>query len=299
MDLVIMGFKLFLLLEKILMLLPNKARKNFFTFLASLAYYLSSRYRNTGFVNLDFIYGDTLSHTQKKEIVKYSFRNLLLNFLHLMELRHISKDELAKKITIKNREIVDNVHAQNRAVIYVTSHYCAWELGGIGIGTFVEPLAAVFRKMKNREYEQWVLESRERFGNSSLEKRNVMRALISLVKKKMASGILIDTAMNQREGIEVDFLGKKVYQTPAPAYLARKYDAAIIPVVMLSKDEESYELVFFDEIVVEKTENEQEDIQKATQLQADWLGSLIYNQPKCWFWIHRRFKGEYPHIYKR
>jgi KDO2-lipid IV(A) lauroyltransferase len=299
MDATAMGFKLFLLLEKILMLLPKKTRKNFFTFLASLAYYLSSRYRNIGFINLDFIYGDTLSHTQKKEIVKYSFRNLLLNFLHLMELRHISKEELTKKITIKNREVLDKIHAQNRAILYVTPHYCAWELGGTGIGTFVEPIAAVFRKMKNREYEKWVLESRERFGNSSLEKRNVMRALISLVKKKMASGILIDTAMNQKEGIEVDFLGKKVYQTPAPAYLARKYDAAIVPVVMLSEDEENYELVFFDEIVVEKTENEQEDIQRATQLQANWLSTLIYNEPKYWFWIHRRFKGEYPHIYKR
>lgn len=293
-----MGFKLFLLLEKFLMLLPKGARKNFFTFLASLAYYLSSRYRNIGFVNLDFIYGDTLSQEQKKEIVKYSFRNLMLNFLHLMELRHISKEELTKKITIKNREVLDNIHAQNRAVIYVTPHYCAWELGGTGIGAFVEPIAAVFRKMKNREYEKWVLESRERFGNSSLEKRNVMKPLISLVKKKMASGILIDTAMNQREGIEVDFLGKKVYQTPAPAYLARKYDAAIVPVVMLSEDEENYELVFFDEIVVEKTENEQEDIQRATQLQANWLSTLIYDEPKYWFWIHRRFKGEYPHIYK-
>lgn len=293
-----MGFKLFLLLEKILMLLPKGARKNFFTFLASLAYYLSSRYRNIGFVNLDFIYGDTLSQEQKKKIVKYSFRNLMLNFLHLMELRHISKEELTKKITIKNREVLDKIHAQNRAIIYVTPHYCAWELGGTGIGAFVEPIAAVFRKMKNREYEKWVLESRERFGNSSLEKRNVMKPLISLVKKKMASGILIDTAMNQREGIEVDFLGKKVYQTPAPAYLARKYDAAIIPVVALSKDEENYELVFFNEIVVEKTENEQEDIQKATQLQANWLSTLIYNEPKYWFWIHRRFKGEYPHIYK-
>lgn len=299
MDLVAMGFKLFLLLEKILMLLPKAARKNFFIFLASLAYYLSSRYRKIGFINLDFIYGDALSQAQKKEIVKYSFRNLMLNFLHLMELRHISQEELAKNITIKNREVLDKIHAQNRAILYVTPHYCAWELGGTGIGAFVEPIAAVFRKMKNREYEKWVLESRERFGNSSLEKRNVMRALISLVKKKMASGILIDTAMNQKEGIEVDFLGKKVYQTPAPAYLARKYDAAIVPVVMLSEDEENYELVFFDEIVVEKTENEQEDIQRATQLQANWLSALIYNEPKYWFWIHRRFKSEYPHIYKR
>lgn len=293
-----MGFRLFLFLEKFLMLLPQKRRKSFFTFLASLAYYLSSRYRNIGFINLDFIYGDTLPREQKKEIVKYSFRNLLLNFLHLMELRHMSKEELAQKVTLYNREIVDDLHTQGRAVIYVTPHYCAWELGGTSIGAFVEPIAAVYRKMKNREYEAWVLESREHFGNSSLEKRNVIKPLIGLLKKKMGSGILIDTAMNEREGIAVTFLGKSVYQTPAPAYLARKFDAAIVPVMMCSQDEGHYELRFFDPIVVEKTEDEQADIQKATQLQADWLTWLIRREPKYWFWIHRRFKSEYPQIYR-
>lgn len=293
-----MGFRLFLFLEKFLMLLPQKRRKSFFTFLASLAYYLSSRYRNIGFINLDFIYGDTLPREQKKEIVKYSFRNLLLNFLHLMELRHMSKEELAQKVTLYNREIVDDLHTQGRAVIYVTPHYCAWELGGTSIGAFVEPIAAVYRKMKNREYEAWVLESREHFGNSSLEKRNVIKPLIGLLKKKMGSGILIDTAMNEREGIAVTFLGKSVYQTPSPAYLARKFDAAIVPVMMCSQDEEHYELRFFDPIVVEKTEDEQADIQKATQLQADWLTWLIRREPKYWFWIHRRFKSEYPQIYR-
>lgn len=294
-----MGFKLFLFLEKFLMLLPKHLRKAFFTSLSSIAYYLSGRYRKIGFINLDFIYGDKLTKEQKREIVKYSFRNLLLNFFHLMEIRHTPKDELIKKITIKNKEIVDKIHSQNRAVIYVTPHYCAWEMGGIGIGLFVEHITAIFRKMKNKDYEKWVIESRESFGNSTLEKNGVLKSLINLVKNKKATGILIDTAMNKREGVEVEFLGKKIYQTPSPAYLARRYNAAIVPVIMVSEDEENYELVFFDEIEVQKSDNEKDDIQKATQLQADWLSSLIYNKPKCWFWVHRRFKGEYPQIYKK
>lgn len=294
-----MGFKLFLFLEKILMLLPKRLRKAFFTSLATLAYYISRRYRKIGFINLDFIYGDKLTKEQKREIVKYSFRNLLLNFFHLMEFRHTPKEQLLKKITIKNKEIVDKIHSQNRAVVYVTPHYCAWEMGGVGIGLLVEHITAIFRKMKNKDYEKWVIESREFFGNGTLEKSGVLKSLINLVKNKKATGILIDTAMNKREGVEVEFLGKKIYQTPSPAYLARRYNAAIIPVVMLSEDEENYELIFFDEIEVQKSDDEKSDIQRATQLQADWLSSLIYDKPKYWFWVHRRFKGEYPQIYKR
>ncbi|MDT8338530.1 MAG: lipid A biosynthesis lauroyl acyltransferase [Sulfurimonas sp.] len=294
-----MGFKLFLLLEKFLMLLPKKIRKSFFVLLANIAYFLSSRYRNIGFINLDFVFGDKLTQEEKKKIVKYSFKNLLLNFLHLMEIRHMSKEDLDKIVTIKNIEAVQKAHSEGRGVIYVTSHYCAWELGGASIGAFAEPIAAVYKKMKNKDYQRWTLESRERFGNSSLEKSNVVRPLIKLVKNRGASGILIDTAINRRDGLEVEFMGKLVHQTSTPAYLARKYNAAIIPVVMTTDDEENYTLRFFDEIEVLKSEDEQADILRATQLQADWLTKLITNEPKFWFWIHRRFKSNYPKIYKK
>ncbi|MBS4068341.1 MAG: lipid A biosynthesis lauroyl acyltransferase [Sulfurimonas sp.] len=294
-----MGFKLFLLFEKFLMILPKNARKDFFIFLAKIAYFISARYRKVGFINLDFIFGDTLTQKEKEEIVRYSFKNLLLNFLHLMEIRHMSKDELAKKVSVKNIESVQRAHEQQKAVIYVTSHYCAWELGGTAIGAFAEPIAAVYKKMKNIQYQNWVLESRSHFKNSSLEKSNVIKPLIRLIKDGKASGILIDTGINQREGVEVQFLGKNVRQTSTPAYLARKYNAAIIPVIIQTDDEENYTLTFFDEIPVENSDNEQEDIQKATQLQADWLSKIIKENPKFWFWIHRRFKSDYKEIYKK
>ncbi|HUH42015.1 MAG TPA: lipid A biosynthesis lauroyl acyltransferase [Sulfurimonas sp.] len=294
-----MGFKFFLLFEKFLMVMPKKLRKSFFVLLANMAYYLSSRYRNIGYINLDFIYEDTISQEKKKEIIKYSFKNLLLNFLHLMELRHMSKEELEKKVTIKNIEVVHKAHKEGKAIIYVTSHYCAWELGAAAIGNSVESVHAIFKKMKNLDYQNWVLESRSKFSNKSLEKSNVIKPLIKLVKNKEASGILIDTAINQREGVEVDFLGKRVHQSATPAYLARKYNAAIIPATIKTDDEENYILTFFDEIVVQRSDDEKEDIKRATQLQADWLTKLIFDEPKFWFWIHRRFKSNYPQIYKK
>ncbi|MDD5157269.1 lipid A biosynthesis lauroyl acyltransferase [Sulfurimonas sp.] len=292
-----MGFKLFLLLEKFLMLLPKKIRKNFFVLLANIAYKLSSRYRNVGFINLDFVFGERMSQKTKEEIVKYSFKNLLLNFLHLMEIKKMSLDELEKKITVKNIEAINRLNG--RSIIYVTPHYCAWELGAVATGVFVNPLTAVFKEMKNKEYQEWMLDARSSFGNKSLEKANVVKPLIKLIKKGEACGIVIDTGINKREGLEVRFLGKIVRQTSTPAYLARKYNAAIIPVTIKTDDEENYTLMFFDEIEVEKTEDEQADILKATQLQADWLSSLIQEEPKFWFWIHRRFKGEYPEIYRK
>ncbi len=291
------GYKLFLLLEKFLMALPGSWRKTFFTSLGTLGYLLSSRYRNVVYQNLDYAFDGKMDQEEKKAIAKYSFKNLSLNLMHLMELRHMSKEDLAKKITIQNIEAVERVHAEGRAVIYVTAHYASWELGGAAIGAFIEPLAAVYKKLKNQTYQSWVLEARDAFGNKSIEKTNVVKPLIRLIKKGFASGLLIDTNIKKRDGIEVEFLGKPITQTPTAAYLARKYNAAIIPVATRTDDDEHYTLMLFDELVIEKTDDEKADIQKASQLQADWLSELIRKEPKFWFWLHRRWKNDKPDIY--
>lgn len=294
-----MGYKSLLILEKILMALPKSARKNFFVFLAFIGYISSKKYRNIVKQNLDYAFDNSMSEAEIKTITKYSFKNLLFNFMHLMELRHMTKKELADKVTVVNKEAVDRVHKEGRAVIYVTSHYCAWELGGASVGAFIEPTAAVYKKMKNSVYEEWLLDARSRFGNSNLEKTNVLKPLIRLIKNGKASGILIDTNINKREGVLVNFMGKPIRQTATPAYLARKFNAAIIPVTIRTDDEEHYTLILFDEIKVPKTEDEEDDIQKATQLQADWLTSIITKEPKFWFWLHRRWKSDNPQIYKK
>jgi KDO2-lipid IV(A) lauroyltransferase len=280
------------------MKLPHKTRKSFFIFLATIARKLSKKTRKTVKTNLDFAFDKKMSQEEIDSITNYSFKNLLLNFLHLMEIRQMSREELSSKVTIKNLDIVEKIHAQERAIIYITTHYSSWELGGATIGALIEPLGAVYKKMKNKEYESWVLESRAHFGNVNLEKTNVMKKLIKLVKEKKAIGMLIDTKIPSKDGIMVEFLGKNISQTSAPAFLARKYDAAIVPVAMRTDDEENYTLMIFDEIKVPHTDNVKEDIAKATQLQATWLSNLITKEPKFWFWLHRRFKGEYPEIYK-
>ena len=292
-----MAFKLFLLLEKLLMILPKGWRKAFFSLLASIAYYSSPRSRRIVKQNLNFAFDEKMSEDEIDSITRYSFKNLLFNFLHLMEIRHMSKEELAKKVTVQNAEAVKKVHKEGRAVIYVTTHYCSWELGGASLGAFVEPLAAVYKKMQDSTYEKWLLESRASFGNTNLEKSNVVKPLIRLIKQGKASGVLIDTNINPKEGLMVNFMGKSIRQTSTPAFLARKFDAAIIPVTMRTDDEENYTLMIFDEIPVQKTDDIDADIQNATQLQADWLTSLITAEPKFWFWLHRRWKNDHPEIY--
>ncbi len=293
-----MGFKLFLVLEKFLMKLSHNSRKKFFIFLGKIAKTLSKKTRKVVETNLRFTFGSAISQQEIEQITDYSFKNLLLNFLHLMEIRHMDKKELKQRVTIKNLQEVERIHNEGRAIVYVTTHYSSWELGGATIGAFIEPLGAVYKGMKDKNYEKWVLESRAHFGNENLEKTNVMKKLIRRIKNKQAIGMLIDTKIPAKDGVMVEFFGKKISQTSAPSFLARKFNAALVPVAMRTDDDEHYTLQIFDELKIDFSDDVQKDIEQLTQLQASWLEGLIKKEPKFWFWLHRRFKGEYPEIYK-
>ncbi len=82
------GYKLFLLLEKFLMLLPNSWRKSFFTSLGALGYLLSSRYRNVVFQNLDYAFDRKMSQEEKEAIwiCEHSSYAILAPKLSLKEL---------------------------------------------------------------------------------------------------------------------------------------------------------------------------------------------------------------------
>jgi len=280
------------------MALPQSVRRGFFSFLALVGYYTLPKYRKIVHTNLTFLFGDTMDAAQKDAITRYSFKNLMFNMMHLMELRHMSKEEFKKRVKVKNFDIVQKALDEGKPIVYITAHYSAWELGGAALSVFAAPVTAVYKHLKNREYEEWLLAARGRFGNKSVEKSNVLKKLIKVVKKREAIGILIDTNINKKDGLPVKFFDKTIHQTPVPAFLARKFDALIVPVIIRTDDDTHYELIFFDPIQTPKTEDESADIAVSTQLQATWLEEVIRNEPKFWFWLHRRFKDDYPELYK-
>jgi len=292
------GFHLFLALEKFLMILPKKVRRSFFIALGKLAYTLSKRYKKVVRDNLIFVYGEDIDEAFIQKVTKYQFKLLMLNFLQTIESRYYSVEEMAKKVTFKNDEILKKVQEQGRPIIFVTAHYGAWELGGNMLSAMYEPILIIYKKMKNPYFENYLLSSRAKWKMTYAERHGAMRAILKTLRNGGATAILIDTNVRKDESIKVKFLGHEVSQIKTTAYFARKFNAALIPSLIHTTDDENYTIEFYDEIIPPKTDNEEEDIQISTQMQTDWLSEQIFKKPEPWFWLHRRFKDDYPEIYK-
>ena len=291
------GFYTFLIFEKLLMMLPRKVRKGFFISLGYFAYLISRRYKKVVRDNLVFIYGDKADEKFIKEVTKYSFKTLLLNFLYTMEGRYYTIDEMAKRVKFENEEVARRVQKEGRPIVFVTSHYGAWELGGTMLSALIEPVMIVYKNMNNKYFQDYLLSSRKKWRMKYVERKGATRAILKQLRSGGAIALLIDTNVNKKDSINVEFLGKPTGQIKTTAYFARKFNAAIIPLLIHTKDDENYTIKFYDEIVPPKTDDEEKDLKVSVQMQTDWLSKEILKEPKPWFWLHRRWKNDYPQIY--
>lgn len=293
------GFYIFLALEKLLMILPHSWRKALFLGLANLAYHLDKKHRLIIRQNMEFVYGENVDDELVEEVSRYGYKSLALNFLHTVEGRYMSPDAFREKITFENLEYVEKVQAEGRPIVFVTSHFGEWEISGSATSAFVEPIMIIYKKMSNLYFQKYLLESRAKVRMSAAERHGALKALVKQMRQKKSTALLIDTNISKHDGITVDFLGKPTTQITTPAFLARKFDAALIPGIVYTEDHEHYTVRFFPEIEMKKSDDEKADIQEATQKMTDWLTQVIYDDPKQWFWMHRRWKTDYPEIYEK
>jgi KDO2-lipid IV(A) lauroyltransferase len=294
------GFYTFLIFEKILMFLPKKIRRAFFISLANIAYLLSKRYTKVVRQNLEFVYGNNLDEKFIDDITKYSYKSLLLNFLYTLEGRYYTIEDIAKKVKFENLEIIQKIQEQKRPIIFVTAHYGAWELGAEMLSALVEPIMIVYKKMNNQYFENYLLSSRAKWKIDYAEKHGAAKELVKRLRAKKAIAILIDTNVSKQDALEVEFLNHPTQQIKSTAYLARKFDAALIPILIhADENNENYTIKVYDELIPPRTEDIENDILIATQMQASWLSQEILKNPKPWFWLHRRWKNNYPAIYKK
>ncbi len=294
----VIGFYLFLAFEKLIMLFPHTFRKAVMMKIADLAYLIDGKHRRVILQNLHFAMGNSCTTEEEEQISRYCYRNLMTNFLQIMENKYLTKEKIENMVTIENQDIVNTAKESGRPLIFVTAHYGNWELEGAAVATLIMSNYVVHKALNNPYFEKYLHASRSNVNMMMVEKKGAVKQLAKALKGGGAISLLTDQNTKKRDGVVVNFFGKSARQTAAPAFLARKYNALILPVYITTKDDKNFTMRFEEAIEVSKTDNAEADILEATQKQADVLEKVIIENPKFWFWCHRRWKTEHPEVYR-
>ncbi|MDE7316225.1 MAG: lipid A biosynthesis lauroyl acyltransferase [Helicobacter sp.] len=293
----IMSF-LFFSLARFVAALPHWAFLGFLKTLAWLFALLDRRRKRDARVNLDFVYGDRLSNSEKERIIARCYQNFAFNILESLRIAVDSKEAILRRVNFVGQESAENAIPKGKPFVIITAHYGCWELAAVSAGIMYGRVGNVGRMFKNKTLDMFLRNVRERFGIVLIDKQNGLKAMLKMMSKGTALGMIVDQNTSESEGRLVQFFGKQVRHTPAPAILARRFETAILPVFVQCNADFSHCTAYFcTPILPMQNEDVQEDILQMTQQIADITQEMIEQKPEEWFWFHKRFKNQYEEIY--
>ena len=291
------AYYLFRFFETLFLALPHSFQKAFVLALSKVVFWIDTKHKKIIKANLDLTLKDQISKEKYNSILKYCHKNLALVLLQVLRSSRFTVEDMEKSVRFENRHFIDDAIKAGRKIIIISAHYGNWELGATAVGALIHPITSIHKKMNDPYFDDYLLRSRSKFNMTMVEKKGAIRHLVKALKNDQIITMMIDQNVNPKDGIYIDFLGAKATQSAAPAFLARKFDALIIPILIHTSPEKENIITVFEPIVTAHTDDEQKDILESTQAQADMLSNVIKAHPEPWFWCHKRWKSAYPDIY--
>jgi len=268
--------------------------------MAKGAYIIDRKHRHIVETNLKIAFGESLTPQETKEIVIESTVNLLDTLFGIIRSERLDKARVIENVTFEGEEIVQKIKESGKNFLFVTGHYGNWELISQALAIkFDFTLVGVGRELDSKLMDARLKRNRERFNVEMVYKRGAMRGCIQALNANKAVGILVDQSLPLSQGMEISFFSHRATHTKLASILARRYECDLIPVFIHTDDYIHYHATIHTPIAYQKTLDTDADILAMTQAQADIMEQVIRQDPKQWFWQHKRWKVFYPQKYER
>jgi KDO2-lipid IV(A) lauroyltransferase len=193
--------------------------------------------------------------------------------------------------------------SKDKGVIFITGHCGNWELMALAFGVKVDNVSVVARTQNNPYLNRLVENIRAKYGNNVIYKKGALKGILSELKKNRGIGILMDQAVLKDEGYKIDFLGRPAWTTKVPALMARKTDAAVIP-IFINREGDKHVINIYPEVALSTNEDADSGSPKSrktflggdkaiiedTRRFSGFIEDYIKEHPTEWLWIHKRWK---------
>ena len=239
--------------------------------------------------NLKIAFPD-MSNSEKKIIISNMWKNIGMVLTEFFHLTRIAKE---KKLRI---EVVGGDIAKKYegvGAIFVSGHFANWEIIPLILRDYRREVAGIYRHSNNFFVNKWVVKQRIRNTTPNQIKKGSSgaRQMLSLLKRNGTIAMLVDQKLSS--GVAADFFGTKSMTSDGAATLSLRYGYPVIPMNVERKEGSNFRITFYEEIKINKTDNNQENIKVFTTEINKFLENCIKNKPEDWFWVHNRWDKKF------
>ncbi|MDZ7626233.1 MAG: lysophospholipid acyltransferase family protein [Ignavibacteriaceae bacterium] len=280
---------LFILFSWCFRLLGINLSRKFATILALVFFYLIPIRKKVVFNNLKIAFPENDVQTNKK-LAFNIYLSFAITLVEILYLPYIKKEKLINEVMCSNPELIIEKFKEGKGLILLSSHFGNWEFGAISIAMQVHlPFSVIVKPLRNPLVYEWMNNFRTKFGNEVVPLGISIRKTYQTLKQKKVVAMVADQR-GPREGVKVDFFGRKVSVYTGPAALALKTGAPLICGIAVRQKDYKYKMDLVEISQQNLPDGEEEKILEISQRYTSYLEKVIRENPEQWLWMHNRWK---------
>lgn len=205
---------------------------------------------------------------------------------------------LESYVELRDPELLREVMARKRGMVYVTGHIGNWELNGRRIARFCGESAVIAKAGHDRRLNALAEEVRASGKMETLWREDPAtgRAMIRILRSGKGLGILIDQDTDV-QNVWVPFFGRLAATPRSAADLALRFGAAVVVGVTHRKGDgpDAGHLLELTEVPYDPSPADREaEVVRITAECSRLLEEAIRRHPAEWVWMHERWKTPPP-----
>ncbi len=201
---------------------------------------------------------------------------------------YMSDEEIRARVVVEGREHLNEARSSGRGIMMITGHIGNWEV----LSHIARLLGMEFCVMadirKNPRLESIIDGLRARSGATILPPKGKALMLIRELKRGRTIGMIIDQRGRRRDQTFCDFLGMPALTNPAPAFIAIKGEALVVPAYIV-KQGGFYHIRIEKALDAAEFAHKEDAIQQLSDAMQSWVASVVSIYPHQWFWLHSRW----------
>jgi KDO2-lipid IV(A) lauroyltransferase len=248
--------------------------------------------RGVALQNVDRVFGDKLSRSEKRRMVRRCFQHFGMYGVEILRLPSLSKEKCSELVERRNFNTVLEAYARGKGVIAATAHVGNFDLLGCSQAMMGLRLSVIFKDIEWKPAHRFWMKIREKTGIEPIAPRRSKEEIKRALGEGRIVAFITDQHMAKHRAIVTDFFGQLASTSPAPVRFAMETGAPIVPAVMYRDKKHGHHHIHSEpEFELEfPHETEEENIFHNTQRLNRIMEKLILREPDQWLWMHKRWK---------
>jgi len=240
-----------------------------------------------------------MPETERRRIVRGVFTSLGRLLAEVCRFPRYTAENVSQVAVYDGLENFLEAERRGKGVLFLTAHLGGWEVGSFAHSLYGHKLHIVVRPLDNPYLDALIRRYRTLHGNTTFDKQDFARGLLSAMKAGETVGVLMDTNMTPPQGAFVDFFGHLACTASGVARVALRTDAAVVPAFSIWDEKLGKYRIRFDPMLeLARTGDDAADVVANTAKFTKAIEGYVRQYPEQWLWVHRRWKtrpeGEAP-----